>query len=208
LTATPIYDNPNEIFELANILNANNTNLQLPIRKDLLKNNYVQKEESKYINTGALKGGIIKITDLGMEKLSDALYGKVSFIKANTQTSPKVIVNGMPLIESREGTTNVIYCDMSEYQYKIYLKALYKDIGTTGTTGDTVGDTISDIEGEEKMQTENVVSKTTSLYKKSNEASTMVYPNGLYGEEGAWRIRICYRRSRSYAHDGRQSYFE
>ena len=185
LTATPIYDNPTEIFELSNLLNASNPNLQLPTRKQLFEQStYVNKVQSLYINESALKGGIIKVTDFGKQQLMKALYGKVSYLQSNIETNPKMITKGDPLIISgdkpRLGTTKVIYCPMSDYQYEIYIKALYQDL-KQDYNPDDVGNIVSE---ENIVENENQISKTTSLYKKSNDASTMVYPNNLFGEAG------------------------
>ena len=97
LTATPLYDNPKEIFELTNLLNINNLDKQLPIRNDLFKPNvnsedpqpYLIKKQSKLINNNVLKGGIIYISENGKKVLSESLIGKVSYLKANTLTNPK-----------------------------------------------------------------------------------------------------------------------
>jgi len=185
LTATPIYDNPTEIFELSNLLNASNPNLQLPSRKQLFEQStYVNKIQSRYINESALKGGIIKVTDFGKQQLMKSLYGKVSYLQSNIETNPKMINMGEPLIisngKSRLGTTKVIYCQMSDYQYEIYIKALYQDIKQ-----DYNPDDVANIVSEENIvENETQISKTSGLYKKSNDASTMVYPNNLFSEVG------------------------
>lgn len=44
LTATPVYDNVKEIFEISNLLNMNNPSNLLPIRNNLLKENLVEKK--------------------------------------------------------------------------------------------------------------------------------------------------------------------
>ena len=188
LTATPIFDNSKAIFELSNLLNANNKQLQLPIRDKLFdsvsqnESAYLIKQQSSYINTNALKGGIIKITERGLDVLTKSLYGKVSYLKANTETNPKSIVMGEKLID-RKGTTNVVYCQMSKYQYKVYLKALQVDLQKDSKYD--LSTAIQQIESEENnLENEIVVSKTSSLYKNSNDASTMTYPELEYGKTG------------------------
>lgn len=268
LTATPIYDNPTEIFELSNLLNISNKSLQLPIgsklynvssKKDehydeipeeLLEEKEIQeqeeieeqnlentleeedilsdqdelelnldeietpktneitdmddeiiqsdqelystpifnepllmKEQSQYINSNALKGGIILITDAGKRALTKSLYGKVSYLRENTETNPKKIVMGKPLIPGRIGTSNVVYCQMSLEQYRTYLKALASDVNTDSKYD--LSDAIKQIESQENTLEETVfVSKASSLYKNSNDASTMCYPGDLYGKNG------------------------
>jgi len=184
LTATPIYDNPKEIFELSNLLNVNEPDLQLPTRDKLFegKDPFLIKEKSNYINTRALKGGIIKITERGLEALKTSLYGKVSYLRANTETNPESIIMGSQLIENRIGTTNVVYCQMSKYQYKIYLNALKTDLHKDSKFD--ISSAIQQIESEENTLESDMISKTSSLYKNTSDASTMSYPNSEYGKTG------------------------
>ena len=184
LTATPIYDNPKEIFELSNLLNINNPNLQLPTREKLFEGNqpFLIKEKSNYINARALKGGVIKITDSGSKALQKALYGKVSYLRANVETNPSSIVMGEPLIKNRIGTTNIVYCEMSKYQYKIYLNALKSDLNKDSKYD--ISSAIQQIESEENTLENETISKTNSLYKNTSDASTMTYPNEEWGKKG------------------------
>lgn len=276
LTATPVYDNPSEIFELSNLLNINKKSLQLPIgnklynpfetidnieepipeellleeeeeetnqaefqeeieietynaekqedEDDILSDEdendiedkmeqltlsededipipvsarpeeetiitepLLMKEQSEYINSGALKGGIILLTDAGKTALEKSLYGKVSYLRENTETNPTKIIMGRPLIPGRVGTTNVIYCQMSLEQYRTYLKALFTDVNTDSKYD--LSNAIKQIESLENTLEESVfVSKTGSLYKNSNDASTMSYPDDLYGKTGFLKI--------------------
>lgn len=189
LTATPIYDNPKEIFELANLLNVNDESLQLPIRNELFKpipaknmGPLLTRVTSPYINSNILKGGIIRVTDEGMQELQNSFIGKVSFLRADTKNYPKQYTRGLELIYNRRGTTNVEYCLMSPFQYQTYLEALSKDVKDNGMFDIT---TLRDVESQEN-ESENVpsVSRTSSLYKNSSDASTMTYPNNLFGKNG------------------------
>lgn len=188
LTATPIYDNPKEIFELSNLLNINEIDLQLPTRDKLFegKDPFLIKEKSQYINTSALKGGIIKITDKGLNALKKSLYGKVSYLRANTETNPRSTVIGEPLIQSLIGTTNIVYCKMSKYQYNIYLNALKTDLNKDSKYD--ISSAIQNIESEENTLENEIISKTNSLYKNTSDASTMTYPNSEYGKIGFLNI--------------------
>lgn len=276
LTATPIYDNPTEIFELSNLINVNRPQLQFPTGNKLFNINlekldvyedipdieevpietekeieqenedidieqnaiqtpldqqdleeiedendetverfpeeieekeppsdeqittfnksmfdftepFLMKTQSEYINSNALKGGIISLTDNGKNSLMKALYGKVSYLKENTETNPKKIVVGKPLIPNRIGTSNVVYCQMSSHQYRTYLKALSSDVNTDSKYD--LSDVIKQIESQENTLEDIVsVSKTGSLYKNSNDASTMSYPDDLYGKNGYLKI--------------------
>lgn len=182
LTATPMFDNPREIFELSNLLNCNEENLLLPIRNNLYNPPFVEKYKSEYINNKVLKGGVVTITELGLDNLEKSMYGKVSFLRENALTNPTKIVKGKELIPDRLGTTNVVYCNMSREQYLTYLKALNTDLKSNSNFD------ISSIKNIES--TENVfehalnISKTSSLYKNSSDASTMSYPEGNFGKSG------------------------
>jgi len=186
LTATPMYDNPKEIFEISNLLNLNSPEYQLPIRNDLFKpfrDNLplAIKEQSPYVNGNVLKGGIIKITEKGMNLLSNALLGKISYIKPNVETNPDVIVQGKPLLKNRIGSSNVVYCQMSSYQYKVYLQALSLDVKQDSKYDISA---IQNIFANENIKESANVSRTSSLFKHSSDASTIVYPNNSFGKEG------------------------
>ena len=185
LTATPMYDNSSEIFELANLLNVNRPDLQLPIGKELTKGDdpILIKSPSKHINRSALRGDIMLITESGKQKLESSLAGKVSYLRGNTETNPQKIEMGNPLLEDQIGTTNVVYCEMSDYQYGVYQRALHVDLNKDLDVDLT--SVIKNIESEENVEEDEVtVSKSSSLYKNSSDASTIVYPNETYGKVG------------------------
>jgi superfamily II DNA or RNA helicase len=183
LTATPMYDNVKEIFEISNLLNVNNSTLQLPIRKDLLNNSgFVVKYNSPMINSNALKGGVLQVTEKGKEVLQKCLLGKVSFMRANSSTYPEKHEQGNELIPNRKGTSNVVYCQMSQLQYVTYLNALKHDVKNDSKYD--ISSTIQNLEAAENIEETNSVSKTSSLYKNSSDASTMSYPDGKFGKEG------------------------
>lgn len=180
LTATPIYDNVTEIFELSNLLNANNPDLQMPIRKQIEQSELLQRGKT----SSELKATVYEITERGKEMLSAALNGKVSYLRANVETNPLTRIVGEPLIQGKTGTTNVVYCKMSRYQYDVYLEALRGDLNLN-VDAESLNDTIRNLESEENMmENEITVSKTSSLYKNSSDASTMTYPDSTYGKTG------------------------
>uniref|UniRef100_A0A6C0H6M7 Helicase ATP-binding domain-containing protein n=1 Tax=viral metagenome TaxID=1070528 RepID=A0A6C0H6M7_9ZZZZ len=196
LTATPMYDNPKEIFELANLLNANKGGIQLPIRNELFKpyasasvtqtdntsGPLIEKVNSDYINGTVLKGGIVHITELGKSVLTQALFGRVSYLQSNTDTNPRVNVMGKELIPGRVGTTKVVYCRMSKEQYLTYIQALKTDIKSDSKYD--FSSVIQNTEAAENVTETTGVSKTGSLFKKSSDAATMSYPGKLYGKDG------------------------
>lgn len=206
LTATPMYDNPKEIIEISNLLNINNGNYQLPIRNDLFKpiaygefkgKTILTKYNSKYINNRILKGGIIKITPDGENILKKTLLGKISYLKANEETFPKKIQNGIDLIKNRIGSLKVVYCQMSKYQYDIYLDALKNDLRMYSKFD--ISTAIQNLESAENTFEKVTISKSSSLYKNSSDASTMVYPNEEYGKVGFLNMFEKSKRSDDYS---------
>jgi superfamily II DNA or RNA helicase len=191
LTATPMYDNPKEIFELSNLLNVNNPELQLPIRNDAFKpvvtgpfegKVLLQRSNSNFINNNILKGGVVELTGDGSLVLKRALLGKVSYMKSNLATFPETIEMGQDLINNRKGTLKVVYCQMSSYQYSTYLQALKLDLRSY--TKYDMSTAIQNLDAQENSFEQVSVAKSSSLYKNSSDASTIVYPNGLYGKDG------------------------
>lgn len=187
LTATPMYDNPKEIFELSNLLNIKREESQFPIRNELLKptfNNYtlLTKIQSPLISNKVLKGGIIHVSDDGIAALQKAFHGKVSYLQPNNKTNPDKVEMGDYLIPNRIGTSKVVYCKMSKHQYVTYLNALKLDVKSDSKYD--ISSAIQNLEAGENTQESVVVSKTGSLYKNSSDASTMSYPDHLFGKEG------------------------
>lgn len=170
LTATPMYDNPTEIFELSNLLNVGAKNKILPTRNKLF-DSMVQK--TYRVESSLLKSGLVNITNAGKSALIKSLKGKVSYLQVNTDTFPMKIDIGEPLTQ-KSGGINIVYCKMSGYQYNIYKTALKLDTG---------GNDIID---------EDV--KSSSLYKNSSDASTMSFPNDLYGKEG---FNLCFKEQKN-----------
>lgn len=194
LTGTPIYDNPREIAEISNLLNLNHPDNLLPIRNDLFKGEAPLMEKvEKFVDTKSetgesenalhLKGGVINITNYGKQKLIRALKGKVSYLRANTETFPDKIEIGIQL-NDKVGNIKIVPCEMSDYQYSVYNNALSSDLKTD--TKYDFSTIVQNIEANENLNEsiEANVSKSSSLYKNSSDASTFVYPNGKYGKDG------------------------
>lgn len=180
LTATPIFDNVKEIFEISNLLNANNPDAIFPIRTDLLKpeNQLVVKEP---LANNVLKGNVLRVSDSGLQKLSKTLAGKVSYLQSNKDTYPSKIEMGQDMIKDRLGVTKVVFCPMSKHQFTFYNEAVKTDMTEFGQYDAT---TTGNVEAEEAIRETAGVSKTSSLYKNSSDASTIVYPDGSYGKDG------------------------
>ena len=182
LTATPMYDNPKEMIEISNLLNMNNPDKILPIRNDLFKpyNNgesIMVKQNSKNLSDGILKSGLTSISEKGKEILINNLRGKISYLQSNIDTFPDKIDMGKSLL-SKTGSINVVYCYMSKYQNDIYQKALRLDSHEQIKIDPEI------LDAEDNTEEYVSLSKSSSLYKNSSDASTMTYPNGTFGKDG------------------------
>ena len=181
LTATPMYDNPKEIFEITNLLNMNNPALILPTRNDLFReyNNsgfIMQRTESS--DLGLIKGNITSVTDFGKKLLKLRLTGKVSYFASNTDTFPQKIDEGNRLLNNL-GSMNIVECKMSEYQSSVYKDALRNDTRSFGQ---------SDL-NEISYNLESNGNSSNSLFYNSSGASVFAYPkvenlNNPYGKDG------------------------
>lgn len=169
LTATPIYDNVKEIFEIVNIMNIKEEYKELPIR-NMLTNNYIEQ-----INNASkvLRGGVYKVSEQGIQEIEKRIYGKVSYIKQNTESYPSIIDNGEQ-IRDEIGSIKVIKCEMSDYQYMLYITTVIRDVKHFK---DYDISTIGNLETFEK----NV---SSSLYKNTSDSSTIVYPHNKLGKDG------------------------
>ncbi len=128
LTATPIFDNITEIFEISNLLNDKNN--QLPIRNELVKNKYIYEPKSYKNNPNFfLSGGnVLWLTELGKEKLINKLMGKISYLKVNDTDPnyPKINYIG----SNKYFDMSLVLCPMSKIQEEIYIKTLEKNDDT------------------------------------------------------------------------------
>lgn len=175
LTATPIYDNVKEIFEISNLLNMTKPDNLLPIRNNLFKENLVEKSAS-----GNLKGSTIFLTEKGKSLLEKTLKGKVSYMTIDTVSFAKKTEKGEPLTTT-VGSTNIVKCKMSQNQDNIYLGALNLD---TKKAPEDLSDEIASLDSSENENENTVMIASSSLYKNSSDASTCVYPGKLFGKEG------------------------
>jgi superfamily II DNA or RNA helicase len=116
LSATPMFDNISEIFEISNILNAS-SKIFLPIRNDLINNELVVKADN-----------ILNITKTGELLLRDTLRGKVSFLISGKDNFPEKIFKGQKLIG---GSLKVFKSEMSNIQENVYKNVVNSDIKDT-----------------------------------------------------------------------------
>jgi len=179
LTATPMYDNVKEIFEISNLLNMNHKENLLPIRNDLFKefNGGVLLEKN---NSGNLKGSINTITEYGKQVLEKSLLGKISYLASNTESFALKIDKGTPLTTS-VGSINIIECVMTPNQYSIYNKAYLLDSHQTPTD---ISDEIATLDSDDAELENEVLPSSSSLYKNSSDASTFTFPGKKYGKDG------------------------
>lgn len=121
LTATPMFDNVSEIFEISNLLNDSNN--QLPIRNELLKNKYLyEPPEYKKSNNFFLSGGnVLFLTEKGKKAIKDKLFSKISYIKVDTSTKnyPDSTIEGTKFKQDK-----LILCKMTKIQEEYYTKIL------------------------------------------------------------------------------------
>lgn len=154
LSATPVYDNIREIFEIANLLGNN-----LPIRKDLIKQALVVNEEPQSTSLRAkkpislLNESVDHLTKKGLDTILNALKGKVSYLIADPLFFPKRNYIGSP-ISSKKGSLIIYPSKMSSFQQAAYNETLVKS------------------------------KELNALFNNSSNAMTMVYPDSTYGRDG------------------------
>jgi superfamily II DNA or RNA helicase len=180
LTATPMYDNATEIFEISNLLNANNPSNLLPIKEKLFKP-FMGSEpiltKLAASSLGLLNTNQIDITETGKKLLKKNLKGKVSFFAVNTESFPKKIDMGTPLLKDTPFSMNIIECEMSDYQSEVYREALMTDKQTFEEYDLSI--MANNIESSAEIEDDS-----SSMFHNTSSASTLVYPNKMYGERG------------------------
>lgn len=161
LSATPVFDNATEIFELANIIGGKK-DLEIETGEfNLVKAGYIKKSDILNDKSSRTSGtdlsefkmkGIYELTNKGREIITKRFRGKVSYLTADSRTFPSRRYIGERVSEkSGSFGIKVVKCIMSEFQEKIYIET---------------------------------TSKKDDLFKKSSDALTMVYPNGEIGTTG------------------------
>jgi len=151
LSATPMFDSIKEIFEITNLLNKKKV---LPIRNELVSNDFISvslKRKIDEANNDFLQNALISaksvLTLKGQEELIKNLKGKVSYLKQNSSNFPKRINIGSDDLQ-------LVTCQMSDYQFRVYKNKTLLEINKGG------------------------------LFKEISDASTIVYPNGETGSLG------------------------
>ena len=164
LSATPVYDKISEIFEISNILNFNNPESILPIKRELISQGYIVK---KNIRNKILNDNVEEITTFGVKKLVNAIRGKVSFLTTDISSFPSKLFIGS-FIDSSDYSISkgaefrVFKTIMSSFQSLVYNKTL-------------------------NNESEKVNIKKDGLFKNSTDASLIVYPDSTFGKRAFTR---------------------
>jgi superfamily II DNA or RNA helicase len=103
LSATPVVNRIEEIIDISNLLNTDEPE------------KYIDKSSSKLVEV--LDSKYSRFTQLGFEKLEQALYGKVSYVTENIRDMPTKIFNGKSNVEL-EG--NFVFVEMTNLQKQKY----------------------------------------------------------------------------------------
>lgn len=184
LTATPVFDNVKEIFEMANLLNKDSN---FPIRNQLVTTGYVEKADSPDIPV-ILKGSLVKLTEKAKVELEYSLRGRVSYFPIDFSGQYPSRRDLGTALTPKAGSESVIKCGMSKLQATAYLKALQKDNVSKDILGQleniNADQIINDSGAAAEVAMQLKKSISSSLFKYSNDASTFVYPNGKYGKDG------------------------
>lgn len=121
LSATPVFDNVKEIFELVNLL-SDSPDAGPASYSQLFKDKLI-KDPSSYKNNPNffLRHNVYFLTNKGKEYLRNKLSGKVSYVDIDNDSShyPKQIIKG-----SKFFTDKLILCKMSKTQDKLYTESL------------------------------------------------------------------------------------
>lgn len=122
LSATPVYDKLEEVFEVSNILNFDRPLYQFNLnnlpgegliqRTGILDNISIFKDEN-----------LFKITEKGKKNIAKTLRHKVLYLKTDTSSFPKYYEMGQNLVYPLYDVSSklkVILCPMSDYQERNY----------------------------------------------------------------------------------------
>jgi len=120
LSATPIYDNIIDVFELCNLLNDT-----LPTRSAVFRQNLLTNSSTFSNSENIFKTNVNQFTPKGRKLVLDSLKGKVSYLIIDPSFFPKKEIVGTP-ISKMKGSINIYKTNMSTFQDTIYQK-VYKD---------------------------------------------------------------------------------
>jgi superfamily II DNA or RNA helicase len=120
LSATPVYDDVSDIFQLSNILNGKYN--QFP--RDLGDKGYTKLVHDSSIDNKIYKNEIVTLTDKGKEELIQKLAGKIVYLKVSVKDFPTVSYpRSVQKINNKVLPIPIVPCYMSGIQEKYYLEA-------------------------------------------------------------------------------------
>jgi len=127
LSATPVYDNIADVFQLSNILNGktsqfNTTNLS----------NYIIQEEHTQVGN-IFKNKVNRLTKLGSDELVKRLTGKIFYLKVDKKDFPSVSYpKSVKTVGDKKLPIGVIPCMMSGIQERYYTEATGYKVNSLG----------------------------------------------------------------------------
>lgn len=125
LSATPVFDNIIDIFQLSNLFQVKQQKNLMPIdERTLLRQNYIKRMvEIENISIFKDEKSIFSLTPEGMSKIKKLLNGYIIYVKSSPDNFPRIIEIGEK-ISIGEYTTDVplIKCKMHPYQEERYKK--------------------------------------------------------------------------------------
>lgn len=148
LTGTPMRNSSSEIVSLLNLI--------LPLNHQLSEDNWNQ-----------IMFDSEKLTEEGFERLKEAVYGRVSYLRSPTGN---VSIRYMGDIQSPLRFTNTYTLEMEQFQTEKY--AVYYD-------KDKLKEKEQEDEEEDEEEEEDDYKK--SLWLNSRQASSFIFPNGECG---------------------------
>jgi hypothetical protein len=188
LSATPVYDNIIEIFQINNLLNFGKT-FQLPTtEKELIKNGLITTSPS---NSDLLNDTSNNLTKLGKDTLKLTLKGKISYYKINNNENyANIHFQGTPISKTflkgikNETSMSLVKKDSQQTNMSLVKKDSQK-MTMSLVKKDSVNIYISKMSSfQSEVYNKTLTDPGNNLFKNSIDASTIVYPDKTIGSKG------------------------
>ena len=114
MSATPIFDNCMEIFDLINFMNMDKV---VPNGNEAKKNGFLEKYENVNTEELEIKGSTHHLTVLGEKVIKEHLHGKISFVNILDYS-----LEGFP-----DRSIVDVSCEMSREQFSYYKSSIEQD---------------------------------------------------------------------------------